>query len=227
MRTAKPGPFAPSLFQFLDELAANNSSEWFFANQERYWREVRDPAIAFITAAGPVLGRLSTRIVADPRLIGGSLFRIYRDLRYSSDKRPYKTNASMRFPVRGVKNQTAQPGFHLHLQTGGSFFGAGVWHPDPGSLLKVRQAIVKRADVWSKVRTVGLDEASDALARGPRGFDPEHRFGSDLRRRDFVASTRLSDEQVTDAAFMHTFQRECRRTAPLVKFVVSALGGRW
>jgi uncharacterized protein (TIGR02453 family) len=227
VRTPKPGPFSISLFQFLDELAVHNASEWFFANQERYWLEVRDPALTFIAAAGPALQRLSPRIVADPRPIGGSLFRIYRDLRYSSDKSPYKTSVSMRFPVRGARNQSAEPGYYLHIATGGSFLAAGVWHPDAACLTKIRQAIVARSVEWARARKAGLDEGAELLARVPRGFDPEHRFAHDLRRRDFVASTRLTDAQVTDAAFMRTFTHQCRRLAPLVRFLVTALGGRW
>jgi uncharacterized protein (TIGR02453 family) len=227
VRTPKPGPFSISLFQFLDELAAHNASEWFFANQERYWRQVRDPALAFITTAGPVLQRLSPRIVADPRPIGGSLFRIYRDLRYSRDKTPYKTNVSMRFPVRGAKSQTVEPGYYLHLATGGSFLAAGVWNPDADCLAKIRRAIVTRADEWGRARKGGLDEGDGLLARSPRGFDPDHRFAGDLRRRDFVTTTRMTDAQVTDVAFMRTFGHECRRRAPLVRFLVTALGGKW
>jgi uncharacterized protein (TIGR02453 family) len=227
MRPSKPGPFSISLFQFLDELAANNASEWFFANQERYWHQVRDPALSFITTAGPALQRLSPRIVADPRPIGGSLFRIYRDLRYSRDKTPYKTNVSMRFPVRGGKNHSAEPGYYLHLATGGSFLAAGVWHPDADCLKRIRRAIVTRADEWARARKPGLDEGEGLLTRVPRGFDPDHRFANDLRRRDFVTTTRMTDAQVTDVAFMRTFVRDCRRMVPLVRFLVTALGGRW
>ena len=81
--------------------------------------------------------------MADPRPSGGSLFRIYRDTRFSKDKSPYKTHAGMYFPVRGGKD-VHTPGFYLHLEPGACFAAAGLWHPDAAALAKVREAIVAR-----------------------------------------------------------------------------------
>ena len=90
-------PITPALFDFLRDLEANNERSWFEANKERYNAEVRDPMLDFIGAfAGPLRG-ISPHFVADPRPNGGSLFRIYRDTRFSRDKTPCKTNVGAHF----------------------------------------------------------------------------------------------------------------------------------
>src|SRR5690348_16631092 len=90
--------FKRELFQFLDELNSNNRREWFEQNRARYERDVREPLITFIVDFAPRLKKISSSFIADPRPIGGSMFRIYRDVRFSTDKRPYKTHAAARFP---------------------------------------------------------------------------------------------------------------------------------
>ena len=86
----EPAYFNAALFQFLIDLRFNNNREWFQANKQRYEADVRDPMLRFIADVGPHLRAVSKRFVADPRPRGGSLFRIYRDVRFSKDKRPYK-----------------------------------------------------------------------------------------------------------------------------------------
>jgi uncharacterized protein (TIGR02453 family) len=87
----------PRTFAFLRELARNNDRRWFEANRERYLSEVRDPLLRFVAAFGPRLTKISRHMAADPRPVGGSLFRIYRDTRFSREKTPYKTHAGMSF----------------------------------------------------------------------------------------------------------------------------------
>src|SRR3954470_21671845 len=90
--------FSPALFTFLRDLAANNDREWFAANKARYVAEVQEPALAFIEDVGMRLPEeISPHFVADPRTTGGSLFRIYRDTRFSKDKTPYKTHCGVQF----------------------------------------------------------------------------------------------------------------------------------
>ena len=84
--------FGPGLFTFLADLRANNDREWFAANKQRYEEHVLEPALAFVAAFAPRLERISPHLRADARPSGGSLFRIYRDTRFSKDKTPYKTN---------------------------------------------------------------------------------------------------------------------------------------
>ena len=89
--------FTPALFEFLADLAENNRREWFQANKDRYETHVKDALLDFVSDFGERLTGISPHMVADPRPSGGSMFRIYRDVRFSKDKSPYKTNAGVHF----------------------------------------------------------------------------------------------------------------------------------
>lgn len=91
--------FGPGLFDFLRDLAAHNDRAWFQAHQERYESEVRGPLLRFIGDFGPVLRGISARFLSDPRPVGGSMFRLHRDTRFSKDKSPYKRDALKRPPA--------------------------------------------------------------------------------------------------------------------------------
>jgi uncharacterized protein (DUF2461 family) len=128
------GPyFTKSAFKFLKDLEANNNREWFKANKPRYEAAIKEPAIRFITDFGPYLQKLSPNFRADPRPVGGSMFRIYRDVRFSRDKSPYKTVTGIQFRHDLGKDAHA-PGFYLHIEVGGCFVALGCWHPDGPSL---------------------------------------------------------------------------------------------
>lgn len=217
--------FSPELFRFLRGLAKNNSRDWFQANRERYETALREPCLRFISDLGPRLQGISRRLVADARPTGGSLFRIYRDTRFSKDKSPYKTHAGMHFPVRGGKD-VHTPGFYLHLEPDGCFAAAGLWRPDAAALAKVRESIVARPSRWKKAR-VGLPPGGDRLRRPPRGYDPNHPFVEDLKRKDFVASVPFTEKQVTGPRFLSEFVAACRRLSPLPRFLAEALELPW
>jgi uncharacterized protein (TIGR02453 family) len=93
----KKAHFSRNLFGFLEKLRSNNRREWFEANRTRYERDVREPMLAFISDFAPRLRKISPKLVADPCPSGGSMFRIHRDVRFSPDKRPYKTHVAARF----------------------------------------------------------------------------------------------------------------------------------
>jgi uncharacterized protein (TIGR02453 family) len=93
----KKAHFSRGLFGFLEELRGNNRREWFEANRARYERDVREPMLGFISDFAPRLRKISPKLVADPRPSGGSMFRIYRDVRFSPNKSPYKTHVAARF----------------------------------------------------------------------------------------------------------------------------------
>src|SRR3954454_1295433 len=105
--------FTPELFAFLRELAANNEREWFIAHKARYVAEVQEPALAFVEDVGMRLPDVSRHLVADARPSGGSLFRIYRDVRFSKDKSPYKTQVGIQFRHAQSRDVHA-PGFYLN-----------------------------------------------------------------------------------------------------------------
>ena len=119
----------PRLYAFLNSLAKNNDRTWFEANREQFECDVRTPLLSFISDFDVYLQRLSPHFVADARKVGGSLFRIHRDVRFSKDKSPYKTNVGVHFRHEQAQDAHA-PGYYLHLQPRNSFVGGGIWHPD-------------------------------------------------------------------------------------------------
>jgi len=219
--------FSPKLFAFLQDLAANNTKAWFEANRERYESELRAPALRFIEAFGPYLAKVSPHFRADPRPVGGSLFRIYRDVRFSKDKRPYKTHLGIHFRHELGKNAHA-PGFYLHIDPTGSFFGAGIWRPERDALAKIRDAIVEDSTGWKRARDAktfksAFELKGDSLKRPPRGYPPDHRFVDDLRRKDFIAIRPLTKSAVTSSDFAPTLAAACRDAKPYVRYLCKAL----
>jgi uncharacterized protein (TIGR02453 family) len=219
--------FSPSLFKFLRELKADNDREWFQANRDRYEADVKMPMLGFVMAFAEPLAGLNKHYLADPRGSGGSMFRINRDTRFSHDKDPYKTNVGAQFRHRDCSKDVHSPGFYLHLEPGGCFASAGLWHPDPDSLRKVRERIVSHTRAWKALQSGGLEVAGEALKRVPAGFDPGHPCAEDLKLKDFYAHTPLTERDVCAPDFLERFTGECRRMLPLMAFLTKALDLPW
>lgn len=219
--------FGPGLFGFLADLKAHNDREWFRANKGRYVAEVEAPMLRFIADVGGRLRAVSASFVADPRRVGGSMFRIYRDTRFSDDKSPFKLSVAAQFPHRSRAKDLSVPGFYLHLERGMCIGGGGLYHPDADALRKVRQHIVDRPKKWQSVVRTGISIEGDTLRRPPLGFDASHPFAEDLKRKDFYTMTKLSQREVCSGTFLDAYIDACRRAAPLVKFLTEALELRW
>lgn len=226
---ATKAPFSPDLFSFLRDLAANNDREWFKANRPRYMASVRDPALAFISEFTDPLNDISPHFRADPRPVGGSLFRIHRDVRFSKDKSPYKTAVGIQFRHALGKDAHA-PGFYLHLAPGEVFLGMGSWHPDGPTVRAIRERIVEEPDEWRAVldspgiASSQVDLVGDSLKRAPRGFDPEHPLLDDLKRKDFIGTIPLTEKDATRPNFRETVAEGFGMGAPLVAFLCRAVG---
>jgi uncharacterized protein (TIGR02453 family) len=223
--------FNPAMFKFLKELKANNDRTWFADNRDRFEEVVREPLIRFVLEFGPKLRKISPEFSADPRPVGGSIFRIHRDTRFSKDKTPYKTHASAQFRhVRG--KDVHAPGFYLHLEPGNVFLGAGIWRPDTRSAAGIREAIAEDPAAWKRaVRGKAFREAfrleGESLKRPPRGMDPEHPLLEDLKRKDFIAVRDFTQRDACGADFVDRYAEACRGAAPLVRFLTRALELGW
>ncbi len=220
--------FTPDLCKLLRDLKANNNRDWFKANKKRYEQSVKEPALAFINDFNPHLQKISSAFRADPRPVGGSLFRINRDTRFSKDKSPYKTNTGLHFRHSAGKDAHA-PGFYLHLEPGGCFAGVGIWHPDTATARKIRTAIADDVKAWKRVISAKRFREiyklmGDSLKRPPKGFSPDHPFIEDLKRKDFIAGTDLTQKQITDKDFLKQYIALCKAGAPLVKLLCHAVG---
>jgi len=217
--------FDEGLFRFLRELKEHNDREWFQAHRDRYEADVKEPMLAFIMAFADPLRRLNQHYVADPRPTGGSMFRIFRDARFAKDKSPYKTNVGAQFRHCDCTKDVHAPGFYLHLEPGGCFASAGLWHPDPDSLRKVRERIVSHGREWKALAS--LEVTGEALKRVPQGFDPAHPFAEDLKLKDFYTGTPFTQREICAPDFLERFTETCRRNLPLMAFLTKALELPW
>lgn len=216
------------LLKFLKEIKKNNNKDWFTTNKSRYEESLKAPCLAFVASVGPALQEISKTTVADPRPVGGSLSRIYRDIRFSKDKSPYKTNVGLMFHNWHNDETTHLPGFYLHLEPGDSGVWAGVWQPPPPLLQSIRDRIVAKPEEWKKV-TKGHEWADhgESLKRVPSGYDAAHPFAEDLKRKDFLVGTSFTDAQVTSADFKSTFLEACKDLASFNAFLSKAMGTDW
>ena len=219
--------FKPAIFTFLKDLKANNTREWFQANKARYEQEVREPALAFITDFATHLEAISTYFRADPRPVGGSLFRIHRDVRFSKDKSPYKTHAGLHFRHKAGKSAHT-PGFYLHLEPGGCFVGVGIWRPDGPTLRTIREHIAEHPEAWrDAVENPAFSESfvvdGDRLKRPPKGFDANHELIEVLKLKDFTAMRRLRQREITSRGFIDDFATMCKSGGSLVELLCTAV----
>jgi len=219
--------FTPAFFRFLRQLRKNNDRAWFHANEVAYQRDVREPALRFVAAFAAPLRKLSPHLVADPRPVGGSLFRIHRDVRFAKDKRPYKTHAGIHFRHESARNAHA-PGLYLHLEPGDVFASAGIWRPDGATLSEVREAMVASPVAWKRA-VVGRAFArrwalsGESLVRVPRGYDPAHPLAADLRRKSYVAITGFGERDACAPDFPARLAEAWRATLPFLRFLTRAL----
>jgi uncharacterized protein (TIGR02453 family) len=219
--------FSPALFDFLLDLKRNNNRDWFQSNKERYEDEVRHPGLQFISDFGPNLRKISPSFEADPRPVGGSMFRIYRDVRFSKDKSPYKTAVGIQFRHKS-RRDVHSPGFYLHLEPDACFAGVGIYHPDGATLGQIRKFLVDSSSRWKRVTNgarfrEAFELGGASLKRAPKGYDPEHPLIEDLKRKDFVAFAQIPDSEVTKPGFLDEYTRLCRSGAPLVRLLCEAV----
>ena len=219
--------FDPELFDFLAELRKHNAKPWFDANRSRYERLYRDALLGFVGAVGERLPRVVPELVADARPTGGSLMRIFRDVRFSKDKSPYRPYAVVHFRHRAGPAEGA-PGLFLYVAADEISAGGGLWHPTPGDASRVRAAIARDPGGWKRATRSAKFRArfaleGDSLQRVPSGLPVGTDLEDDLRRKSFVATTELTRAQFTSAAFLASYLGIARDVAPLVRFVARAL----
>ncbi len=222
--------FTPALFTFLTELRLHNDREWFARNKERYVRDVRDPMLRFIADFAPTLKKLAPRLVADPRPVGGSMFRINRDTRFASDKTPYKTNAAAHFRHQAGRDVHG-PAFYLSLDPDVVDVGGGVWHPEPEPLLLIRKSLLARTAAWKRaVGTPAMRRLSvwgERLKRTPRGFPEDHPLDELLRQKDLAWGVELVERDAISPRFPARVAEVYRAMLPVMKLLAQATGVAW
>lgn len=219
--------FSKQTFAFLAALEQHNNREWFEQHQQEYEDLVRTPALDLISDMSDEMPAISRHFLAQPKKVGGSLMRVYRDTRFSKDKTPYKTNIGIQFRHELGKDIHA-PGYYLHISPEECFVGVGLWHPDAEALFKIRAALVEKPEAWLAAR----DDAAfcehyalvgDALANAPRGFAKDHPLVEDLKRKDFIGLAKLTEATVVSGKLRPLVVEHYRQAAPLMRFLCQAL----
>lgn len=221
--------FGNEFFEFFKELKTNNNREWFTANKSRYETEVAAPCLDFIEAIQGPLAEISPHFRATPKKVGGSMFRIYRDTRFSKDKTPYKTNAGLHFRHELGKDAHA-PGFYLHLAPDEIFMGAGLWRPPSPALAKIRHAIDKKPKQWQAAKddpgftkAIGHLGEGNPLTRAPKGYDEDHPMIEDLKKRSFFMVTQGTHKQAARPDFVARVAAIFQDASPVVRFLTRAV----
>ncbi len=227
MKDKFPG-FPKELFKFLTELGNNNNRDWFNENKVRYRSNVAEPICQFIALMGPRLFKISKYYIADPRFHGGSMFRIYRDTRFSKDKRPYKEHVGCHFRHVAGKDAHA-PGFYVHVEPKQLLIGGGVWLPPGPVLHKIRTAIAEKPDEWSKLNTNKTFKqyfgqiSGDQLKRPPRGFASDHPQIEDIKRKSFYVMRAFDPALGLTPTFIQEVEKVFKAASPMMEFLTKAV----
>jgi uncharacterized protein (TIGR02453 family) len=227
-------PFTPASLRFLRALARNNERTWFEAHRREYEAFVLSPMRDFVDEMDVRFARLAPEIVGDRKK---SIFRIYRDVRFSEDKSPYKTNAGCWFFHRDGTHRVGQEshgggaGFYFQLKPGECFSGGGIWMPPKEALARIRDAIAERPTALAKTITApavarrlgGLDTEA-MLQKTPRGWAPNHPAAAWLRYKSFTLGRAYTDAQAVSPRLPALLEQDFALMLPLVRWLNAALG---
>ena len=214
------------IFKFLKDLAKNNDRAWFEKNKPKYL-QAKDNFDQFIAKLLHELTEYDQSLAGlDPKKI---TFRIYRDVRFSKNKLPYKSNMSAGISPRG--KMVDEPGVYLHIQPGNkSFVAAGLWMPQPEPLGKIRQEIDYNGTALTKIMTdkkfkkmYGAFETEYALKNIAKGYDKDHPMAEWFKLKSFVVSHYFTDKEVLDKKFVKTVAEVAKAIKPLNDFLKSAV----
>jgi uncharacterized protein (TIGR02453 family) len=218
--------FSPATFRFMRALARHNNRTWFKAHQTDYEAHVREPFLQLIADLQAPVGKISRHYHADPRKVGGSLFRVQRDTRFSHDKQPYKPWAGARI-FHARRREIAAPSFYLHIAPGDCFVGAGLWHPENHTLRNIRNFIVDNPAAWKRAthsRAFRDHYAfrGDSLTRAPQGFPADHPLIDDLKRKNYAAGIGFDDTLACSPRLVPFVVGHFKRLTPLVDYLCAA-----
>jgi uncharacterized protein (TIGR02453 family) len=213
--------------QFFEDLVANNNTEWMHANKKRYENFKKDyhQYIASVLAEMKPLDR-----TLEPLEVKNCTFRINRDIRFSKDKSPYKTNIGIWFTQN--KNSKNSPGYYIHFEKGRSFIAGGVWCPEPDELKKIRKEIEFFHDDLEKIvadKTFKKEfgeltrDDTNSLKNAPKGYDPNHPAIEFLKLKSYTASQKVDDKIFTEPDFSKKIAQKLIALKPMNDFLKRAL----
>ena len=220
-----PSPFTARTLRFLRALKRHNDREWFRERKERYETDVRQPMIALLDQLTRDFVSFAPDFIAEPKV---SLYRIYRDTRFSADKSPLKTHIAAHFPVRGMPRGEGG-GLYLEVAPTWVWMGGGLYMPSPAHLRSLRTHIAGEHERLHRLvtrasfrKTVGALEG-ERLSRVPRGYPSDHPAAHYLRFKQFLAGREFEAEFATTDAFYPELLATFRVVAPVVRFLNDGL----
>jgi len=212
--------------KFLKDIAKNNNRNWFEKNKPRYL-EIKNGFDDFLEALHKELLKFDNSLAnLNPRKIA---FRIYRDVRFSKDKRPYKTNMGAGFSRKGKMDQ--EPGYYVHFEPGRCFLAGGIYMPDPGNLAKIRQEIDYNPERLLKIlndkkfkkRFKGGFGEWDKLKTAPKGYPKDHPRIEILKNKSFVVSHKFTDAEATKSNYVKVVAAAAKTLKPLNDYLAEAI----
>ena len=228
------GHFSKESLQFLRGLKRNNRKPWFEAHRADYETHLKQPMADLVTEMDIRLSKIAPEIIGDPKR---SMFRIHRDVRFSSDKSPYKTHAAVWFFHAGGSSKVGREahgggaGLYFHVEPGASMVGGGLWMPPRPALQRLRAAITTDARGFDRIvmapalkKRLGALSEDSMLKRLPRGFAEDAPGAPWLRYQSFTMGRRLTDAQVVSGRLTTTLAADFALLVPLVRWLNAALG---
>jgi uncharacterized protein (TIGR02453 family) len=212
--------------QFLKKLKRNNKRTWFESHKHEYEEYLKLPMQSFIFSLQPHFQSFAPEFDLSPKR---SIFRIYRDIRFSNDKTPYKTHIAAHFVLRGKEKGFVGSGYYFHIEPGEVFIGGGIYMPGSDQLKGIRRAIVQHSDEFLSIlndrrfkKQFGKLEGN-RLQRVPKGYDETHLLADWLKLKQFFVGKSLAESSCYKTSLVETIAAVCKDAAPLVRFLNRAV----
>ena len=220
--------FSPKTISFLRALKRNNRRDWFVPRKEQYDEHVRAPMVKLLERLADDMRSFAPELVSDPKI---SLFRVYRDTRFSSDKRPYKTHVAARFPIRTFPRGEGA-GLYFEIAPGWVWMGGGMYMPTTADLHDIRAQIVSTYPRFHRLVTspafkqAAGELTGDRLTRMPLGYAKDHPAAHYLQFKQFLGACEYETSLATSPRFYRELLKVFKGVAPLVQFLNGALEPR-
>ncbi len=218
--------FPKECITFLKQLKRNNNRKWFEKHKEEFERNAKKPMLSFIAGLQPYFTQFAPEFDLNPKR---SIFRIYRDIRFSSDKTPYKTHIAAHFVLRGMPKGFIGSGYYIQIEPGEFFVGGGIYIPDGEQLKKIRKAIATCSEEFLSIvenrrfkKHFGPFNWSK-LQRIPKGYDENHPMAEWLKYKQFFVGVSLPESKCYSGSLVDEVAAICEEAAPLVHFLNKSL----
>jgi uncharacterized protein (TIGR02453 family) len=211
---------------FLKQLKRNNNREWFVKHKADYELKAKAPMLSFIGALRPHFARFAPEFDLNPKR---SIFRIYRDIRFSSDKTPYKTHIAAHFVLSGMPKGFIGSGYYIQIEPREFFVGGGIYLPDGDQLKKIRKAIASNGEEFlsiienRKFKKLFAPFEWSKLQRIPKGYDEKHPMAEWLKFKQFFVGVSMPESKCYSESLVDEVADICEKAAPLVRFLNKSL----